>query len=180
LNNPEHERILAYRIISEGDVMRMSMGIVLLVLAPGLAGCGSFSAPSAPSPVPQATNPPIPNPPIPASLVMFTDSVTGFSTSDVRDAQEQIVRFNTAGELIWTADDTRFRLFRVSGNLIWGLGRDDWFQVSFGTKNGERRAYFGQSDDYCHCPGYPATVADIEVVGGQLVITWPGVLVPGT
>lgn len=164
--------------------MRMSMGIVIVlpVLALGLGGCGSSSVPSAPSPVPQATSsvPEVSPPSILNVLVMFTDSATGFSTSDVRDAQEQIVRFNTAGELIWTADDTRFRGYRVNGNLIWGPGRDDWFQVRFGTKNGERRAYLGFSDDVCHCPGYPATVADIEVVGGQLVISWPGVLVPGT
>jgi hypothetical protein len=152
------------------------LGIVLLVLALGMAGCGSFSPPAAPSPVPQATPPPIP-----VSLIVFTDFATGFSTSDVRDAQEQIVRFNTARELIWTADDTRFRGYAViGGSQIRGSGPDDYFQVRFGTKNGEQRAYLGQSDDYCHCPGYPATVAHIKVVGGQLVITWPGLLVPGS
>src|SRR5687767_8572261 len=90
--------------------MTFVLRIILLVIASGLAGCsgaGYSSAPSAPSPVPQAAQPPIP-----ISLVVFTDFATGFVTSDVRDAQEQIMRFNTAGELIWTADDTRFRRIR--------------------------------------------------------------------
>lgn len=73
--------------------MRMSRGIVLLALAQGLTGCGgagSSSAPSAPSSVPQ----PVPQP-TPIQLAVFTDPASGFSTSDVRDVQEQIVRFNT-------------------------------------------------------------------------------------
>lgn len=48
--------------------MRMFAGIVLLVVAQGLAACGSSastSAPLAPSPVPQPTLPPTPTPPPP-------------------------------------------------------------------------------------------------------------------
>ncbi len=157
---------------------------LFLALAQGLVGCGgpgslpapSSLAPSAPSPVPQ---------PIPISLVVFTDPASGLSTSDVRDVQDQIVQFNSAGELIWTADGTRFPGYRAvpnraSPNLIRGPRRDDYFQVHFGTKNGERRAYFGWDVDACHCEGSPITIVDVEVVAGQLVITATGVTVPGT
>ena len=135
---------------------RTRTGIVLLVLAQGLAGCGrgSSSAPSAPSPVPQVV------PPAPIRDVVFTDIASGFSTSDVRDAQDQIVRFNTAGELIWTADDSRFPgLAAYDGSL----------EVRFGTKNGEPRAYLTFSMSYYHY-GPPATVIDLEVVDGKLII----------
>jgi len=61
----------------------MSRGIVLLVLAQGLTGCsgsGSSSVPSGPSPLLQPT---------PIQLAVFTDPASGFSTSDVRDVDEQ-------------------------------------------------------------------------------------------
>jgi len=143
---------------------RTRTGIVLLVVAQGLAGCGgsgALSTPSAPSPVPQPT---------PIQLLVFTDRVSGLSTSDVRDVQEQIVRFNSVGELIWAADGTRFPGYPVvQGSFI---KADFSFQVRFGTKDGERRAYFAQHDrDF---------VYDLEVVGDQLVITETNVPVPGT
>ncbi len=81
--------------------MRISTGIVLVMLGQGMAGCagsGSLPVPSAPSLVPQTTPAPQPRP---VELAVFTDSTTGFSTSDVYDVQEQIVRFNTADELIF-------------------------------------------------------------------------------
>jgi hypothetical protein len=108
---------------------------------------------SAPSPVPQAI-----------SLITFTDQASAFSTSDVRDSQEQIVRFNTAGELIWTADDRRFPGYRVTGNFI----MDGNYEVVFVTKSGERRAYFTL---HGHGPTDPNRVCDIEVIGGRVVIT---------
>jgi hypothetical protein len=150
---------------------RTRMGIVLLVLAQGLAGCGSgaSSTPSAPSPVPQ---------PIP--MAVFTDPASGFSTSDVRDVEEQIVRFNIANELIWTADGTRFPGYPVYDAFIsaHGICSVCSLQVLFGTKDGERRAYLTWGDDYNHY--YSGTIVDIEVVGGQLAITETNALVPGT
>jgi hypothetical protein len=157
--------------------MRKSGGVVVLVLAQGLAGC---EGPGASTPVPQASTPVAQPAPAPISVVVFVDPASGFSTSDVRDVQEQIVRFNTASELIWVADDTRFSGYRVNGNKVRGPGPEDYFQVRFGTKNGEQRAYLGWDDDYCHCPGFPMTVLDIEVIGGRLITAATDVVVPGT
>lgn len=163
-------------------VNRMRTAILLPVFSLALPGCGSsFSGPLAPSGVPHVA-PAIPGvPPVapPIQLAVFTDPALGFSVSDVRDAQDRIVRFNTAGELIWMADGTRFSGYRVLGDQIRGPGLDDWFQVVFGKKDGEQRAYLGWSDEWCHCPGYPATMINIEVVNGRLVFTPTKILVPG-
>lgn len=161
--------------------MRMPTGIVLLVLVPGLAGCGSSSTPLAPSPVPQAA-PLVPQatPPPPISLVAFTDLATGFSTFDVRDAQEQIVQFNTASELIWTATGTRFAEYFAGGNFIAYHHRADvLFQIRFGRRDGEQRAYLTLTDNALH--GDAPTILDLSVDGrGDLIITETGVRVPGT
>jgi hypothetical protein len=47
---------------------------------------------------------------------------------------------------------------------------DKFFQVRFGTKNGERRAYFTEASR--------GTICDIEVVGGVLLINPTDVTVP--
>jgi hypothetical protein len=145
--------------------MRLT-AIVLLVLIEGLAGCGgSDSAPTAPS---DTTQPP----PAQVELAVFSDPSSSFSTSDVRDVQdvpEQIVRFDVASNsLIWKADGRTFPGYPVSDNFI---GSDKHFQIRFGTKDGERRAYFTETAS--------ATICDIEVSGGQLMISPTNVKVPG-
>ena len=136
---------------------------ILLVLTIELAACGGSSP--APSPVPTATAPSPVAPAAAITLVVFTDPATGFSTSDVRDSQEQIVRFNTADELIWTADGRRFPGYRATGNFVrW----DSNFEVVFVIKGGEQRAYFTV---HGHGAADPNRLCDVEVVGGQLVIT---------
>jgi hypothetical protein len=90
-------------------------------------------------------------------------------TSDVRDVQEQIVRFDMAnGSLIWAADGRSFSGYPVNGLFI---RSDRFFQVRFGTRSGERRAYFTEA--------VATTICDVEVVGGQLLITPTNVTVPG-
>jgi len=143
----------------------MSTIILFLVLTPGMAGCGgSGSAPTTP------TTPTTPaQPPGPVQLVVFRDPDSTFSTSDVRDLQDQIVRFDmTSNSLIWAADDRSFQGYPVSGNF---MRADRAFQVRFGTKDGERRAYFTET--------VATTICDIEIVGGQLVISPTSVKVPG-
>ena len=51
------------------------------------------------------------------------------------------------------------------------VASDRHFQIRFGTKDGERRAYFTETAS--------ATICDIEVVGGQLAIEPTTVTVPG-
>lgn len=88
------------------------------------------------------------------------------------------MRFDTASELIWTADGTRFSGYRANGNEIGGPKADDGFQILFGTKDGQR-AYLGWSDGICHCPGLRPTIVDIEIVSGHLVFTAILMHVPG-
>ena len=104
----------------------------------------------------------------PPVLAVFSDP-SGFMTSDVRDVQGQIVRFDTANNaLIWVADGRSFAGYPVSGVFI---RADNAFQVRFGTEGGERRAYFTEVG--------PDTICDINVVNGQLVILPTNVRVPG-
>ena len=161
---------------------RTLIAIVLVMLMQGLAGCGDSRSPTAPPRDP----PPLP-PPAPATLKVFTDS-TGFSTSDLRDVQDQIVQFNTANELIWVADDTRLQGFKVdrhdfgSGPFYFisipgaTCGQGCSFEVRFGSKDGERRAYL--TVDYIH--DNPGTLVDVEIVDGALMVTQSKVFPPGT
>lgn len=146
------------------------------------SGCGDSRPPTAPP-----SSPPPPPPPSAPTLKVFTDS-TGFSTSDLRDVQDQIVQFNTANELIWAADDTRLQGFKVERHDF-GTGafymvsipgtpcpQACVFEVRFGTKDGERRAYL--TVDYIH--DNPGTLVDVEIVAGALVVTQTKVFPPGT
>lgn len=138
----------------------------LLALAHGLAGCGGFASPS-----PVST---------PSPLAVFTDRESGFSTTDVRDVNEQIVRFNTAGELIWSADEARFPGYLADGHVITAdrICSGCYFLVRFGTRDGDRRAYLTWSGD--ESDQHPATVLDVEVAAGRLVVSGTEVTVPKT
>lgn len=142
--------------------MRTSKAILLILATALVGGCGGSKAVPAPSPTP--TPSPAPSP----VLAMFTDPTTGFSTHDVRDSDDQIVQFDTAtNSLIWAADGERFGGYPVSDNFIAGT-----FQVRFGTKDGERRAYFTEKTS--------ATICDISVLNGQLSINPTLATVPGS
>jgi hypothetical protein len=155
--------------------MRTTGRTLILALALGCSNCSDSnrtdvsSPPLAPTAVPPAPSP---------SVIAFTDPRSGLSTSDVRDAQEQIVHFNTAGELIWTADGTRFSQTPQGERF---LGSQAPFEVLFGTKDGERRAYLTFSMNYHHYDP-PPTVVDLEVVDGRLVFsdTKPPTALPGS
>jgi len=147
--------------------MRMTSALLSFVLASALTGCGgSSSTPTTPSPATPATVPT----PGPVQLAMFRDPSSEFSTSDVRDVQGQIVRFDMTGNtLIWAADGKSFSGYPVSDNF---LGAAKNFQVRFGTEDGERRAYFTET--------VATTICDVEIVGGQLMVTPTTVTVPGS
>ena len=103
-----------------------------------------------------------------STLVVFLDPDSEFSTTDVRDVDEQIVRFNGAAmTMVWVEDNSAFSGWEAEGNF---LGTSQSFQVRFGTKDGERRAYFTETAT--------ATVCDIEGAGGTLSIVRTSVAVP--
>lgn len=152
------------------------VGHYLFVLILGLSGCDgqpTRSLPVAPSPLPP---PGPPAAPPPNGVLVFTDT-DGSTTSDVHDAQEQIVQFTSAGEVIWTADGTRFPGYWIDGRIQRDIGAD----VVFATKEGQRRAYLIFSVDYHHYEP-PPIVVDLEVVEGHLVIIGgnPPVRLPGS
>lgn len=158
--------------------------IALLMLALGLVNCGDSgpSAPGSPS-RPSAASTPAPK----GDLTVFTDPATGFSTTDLRDVQEQIMQLSAIGELIWTADGTRLPGYRVTSPTPTGDGTALFiegkicpeqcaFEVRFGTRGGERRAYL--TVDYVHWN--PGTLVDVEVAGGALVVTQTDMYPPGS
>ena len=63
--------------------------LAMLVIVLGLAGCGDPYPPSAPSPLEPPVEAPPPIPQASATLHQFTESATGFSTTDLRDAQDR-------------------------------------------------------------------------------------------
>ena len=100
----------------------------------------------------------------------------------VHDVQEQVLQLNTAGELIWTADGTHLSGYRVDRypGVSYIVGKicaeGCAFKIRFGTKDGQRRAYL--TADYGH--DNPGTLVDVEVSGGELVVTRTNIYVPGS
>ena len=141
------------------------MKTLLLVVALAIAAAGCAS-PTAPSVVPV----PDPGPSRTDTLAVFTDRVTGFSTSDVRDADEQILRFNAKGELVWADGETTFPGYIADGQVITAdrVCAACYFFVRFGTRNGVPRAYLTWAGD--DTDAQPATLLDVEVVDGRLVV----------
>ena len=155
------------------------MLFLVLVLAVALAGCDAQSSRSLLPLTPSSVSPSNPIPP--TTTRVFTERSSGFSTSDLRDAHDQIVQFNIAGDLIWTPDDTRLPGYFVapwSANFVLAPSLCQYcgFQVRFGSQDGEKRAYltidYGE-DNSGH-------LADLEVIGGALVVTRFDRFPPGT
>lgn len=139
--------------------MRNSTVLLVLALGCGMVACGSPSGPTTP--------PPPPPPPPVLAVFSDTDTKSSLMTSDVRDVDQQIVRFDTSAHtLIWAADGRTFPGFTVNGYTING-----GFQVRFGTQDGERRAYFTET--------VRPYICNIEVINGQLIISPTNVPVPG-
>jgi hypothetical protein len=109
-------------------------------------------------------------PPAGANLVVFTDSTSGFSTTDVRDIDNQVVRFNPADHtMIWTPSNLIFSNWPVNGNL---LGPNGDFQVRFGTVSGQRRAYFTETGR--------GTICDLQVDSSNTLRLVPTNTLPPT
>jgi hypothetical protein len=94
--------------------------ILFVAVLTGAGACGSSGSMST---TPSPTQP---------QLAVFMDPASAFSTSDVRDVQEQIVRFDTAtSSLIWAADGRSFsgvsrqRAVREKRQVLSGAVRDE-------------------------------------------------------
>lgn len=152
--------------------MRMPRTLVpLLASTLALAACARPTSPSPDAARSAAASAP--------ALMVFTDRPSGFSTTDVRDAHEQIVQFNTAGELIWTAGDARFAGFLADDGVVTaeGVCAGCSFLIRFGSLDGQRRAYLTWSGDPAD---RPVTILDIDVVGGRLVVADSGLALPNS
>jgi hypothetical protein len=104
-------------------------------------------------------------------LAVFADPGSSFSTSDVRDAQDRIVRFDTpSNSLVWSADGRMFNGYPVLDTYY--IRTDKFFQIRFGTQNGEKRAYFTEAGR--------GTLCTIQVAGSGLVITATDLPVPSS
>ena len=124
--------------------------VCLCGLAVAGLSCGSGSSGSSPTAPSQGS-----------TLATFTDPTTGQATSDVRDVDEQVMRFETpSGVLIWVADGSRHSGWPVSGQF---LDSARLYQVRFGSRSGQRRAYFTETGS--------GTICNLEVSGGQLRIS---------
>ena len=136
---------------------RLVIGVVVVA-----ASCGDGSSPTS---APVATPPP---PPAGSSLAVFTDSQTGFQTTNVLDADNELVQFDTVeNTLIWTPLNLLFDGWVVSGSF---LDEDRLYQVRFGTVGGERRAYFTETGR--------GTICDLSVENNFLQIRPTDLLPP--
>ncbi len=106
------------------------------------------------------------------ALAVFVAPDSTFSTVDVRDVDEEVVRFDTmARSIIWAANGQAFQEgnWVVDGNFLGAMGM---FQVRFGTVDGDQRAYFTETG--------PATICDIFVTDQGIRIVSTSVPVPGS
>lgn len=105
-----------------------------------------------------------------STFSVFDDPASTFSTSDVYDVDNEIVRFNVAERsIVWVADGRSLQVgnWPVEGNF---LGAARFFQVRFGNFQSERRAYFTETTT--------ATICDLELVGTDISITATSTPVP--
>ena len=127
----------------------------------GFVGCGD-------SGLTTSSTPPPPPPAAGDTFAVFMDPGSDFQTSDVRDVDNEIVRFDTTEDaLLWTATDLLFDGWVVDGNFL-GAGRP--YQVRFGTVSGERRAYFTETGR--------GTICELSVVNNELFIAPTNLLPP--
>jgi hypothetical protein len=92
----------------------------------------------------------------PGRFVTFVDATSGFRTSEVHDADREVVFFDPALEaMVWGETGDAVAGWNTSGSdLSWNRSGIA-FQVRFGTEDGERRAYFTEADR--------ATICDLSI-----------------
>ncbi len=127
----------------------------------GFVGCGD-------SGLTTDSTPPPPPPAAGDTFAVFMDPSSDFRTTDVRDADNEIVRFDTTeNALVWTPTDLLFDGWVVDGNF---LEERRFYQVRFGTVSGERRAYFTET--------VRGTICELSVTNNELFIAPTDLLPP--
>jgi hypothetical protein len=92
----------------------------------------------------------------PARFVTFVDATSDFRTSEVHDADREVVFFDSALEaMVWAATGDAVAGWSTNGSELSWNGSGIVFQVRFGTEDGERRAYFTEADR--------ATICDLSI-----------------
>ncbi len=140
--------------------MRRYTPWILLTVAIGLLGCSDSLTTDSTA---------LPPPPAPGdTFAVFSDPNSDFQTTDVRDTDNEVVRFDTTeNALVWTPSDLLFDGWVVDGNFL-DPGRQ--YQVRFGTVNGETRAYFTETGR--------GTICELSVVNNELFIAPTDLLPP--
>jgi hypothetical protein len=140
--------------------------LVVATILLGAVACGSNVTP-APTPVGASKE-----------LAVFLDRETGFSTNDVYDAQDQPMRFDASGNLIWVATGERFGGFIADGYVITAdrICGGCYFLVRFGRERGQLRAYLTWASE--PSADHSAAVLDVEIVGTHVSVTESDRLIP--
>lgn len=125
----------------------------------GEGGAGSGGAPSASAAGSDTSETPSADdlsPEADPALVRFVDPTTGFETHEVYDANRDIVHFDAEqGAMVWAASGDPVSGWTISGaDLSWDRSGVA-FRVRFGTEDGERRAYFTETD--------AGTICDLDI-----------------
>ena len=112
-------------------------------------------------------------------LTTFRDQRSGFSTTDVRDLNGNVVQFDKRGELIWKVDGRHFPgFFTTAGSLsIDGfVATGNWFIVVFAGNEGETAYLTGVDDEGLN----PGTLVDLSLDGDRVIVGRTNVFPPGT
>jgi hypothetical protein len=101
-----------------------------------------------------------------APFAVFMDPTTGFTTSEVHDAEREVVRFAAdVGALVAQASGEVVRGWSVSGAELGWSRSSVAFRVRFGTEAGARRAYFTEAST--------GTLCNLSVLGPDLLVISP-------
>ena len=102
---------------------------------------------------------------------VFTDPKTGYQTTDLYDVNGDIVQIDTRNQsMVWEQNETSYFEGRYTVTDDVFLRSDRFFQVRFGTENGERKAFFTETA--------ARTICNIRLLDGNLRISATGVRVP--
>lgn len=104
-------------------------------------------------------------------FAVFTDPETGFTTTVVYDSNRDTAQFRVTDDSVVFQDGMAYDIgeWEVNGNI---LDAEQFFQVRFGTEDGERRAFFTETE-------MPDVVCDFFVEDGDFQMVPSTHPVPG-